>query len=89
MRYLRPSRNRPQEQQLLERQLALKDVAFAQPPLALEVERRHDLPVQDQRLEVRRVLGDRVDDRVAEPLALLVPRACPSGDTARIARSTT
>ena len=37
----------PQEEQLLERQLALEDVALGQPELALEVERRQHLPVQD------------------------------------------
>ena len=70
---LRPSGNRPQEQQLLERQLALKDVALAQPPFALEIERSDDLAVQDQRLQIRRVLGERVDHGIAEALALVIP----------------
>src|SRR5207253_10253217 len=35
-RVLRPSGRRPQEEQLLERQLALKNVALCQPELALE-----------------------------------------------------
>ena len=69
----RPTRDRPQEQQLLERELALKDVALAQSPFALEIERRDDLPVQNQRLQIGRVLRERVDDGVAEPLALVVP----------------
>src|SRR6185369_14995344 len=37
---LRPARNRPREEQLLERQLALEDVSLGQPELALDVERR-------------------------------------------------
>src|SRR5215469_2131573 len=36
---LRPSRNRPQEEELLQRKLTLEDVAFAQSPLALQIER--------------------------------------------------
>ena len=74
---LRPARGGAEEEQLLERQLALEDVAFGQPELALEVERRQDLAVQDDVLDVRRVLGDGVDDGVAERLALVVPRCLP------------
>ena len=42
---LRPAGHGPQEEELLERQLALEDVALGETPLALEVERRHDLAV--------------------------------------------
>ena len=45
------------EEQLLERQLALEDVALRQPEVALEVERRQHLPVQDDVADVRRVLA--------------------------------
>ena len=55
---LRPAGRGAQEEQLLERQLALEDVAFGQAPLALEVERREHLAVQDDVADVRRVLGD-------------------------------
>ena len=72
---LRPAGRGAQEEQLLERQLALEDVAFRQAEVALDVERRQHLPVQDDVLDVRRVLRDRVDDRVAERLAVLVPAA--------------
>src|SRR5262245_58408688 len=72
---LRPARNRPREEQLLERQLALEDVALGQPELALDVERRQYLAMEDDVAEIRRVFGDRVDDGVAERLALLVPGA--------------
>ena len=70
---LRPSRRGPQEEELLERELALEDVAFRQAPLALQIERRDDLPVQDDVPQIRRELRQRVDDRVAERLALRVP----------------
>ena len=78
-----------QEEQLLQRQLALKDVAFGQTPLTLEVERRDDLTVADDVPDVRRVFRQRVDDSVAERLALIVPRALLQLRTARTGRSTT
>ena len=59
---LRVSRHRPQEEKLLERKLALENVAFAQSPLAFEVERRHHLAVKNDVFNVGRVLGDGVDD---------------------------
>ena len=43
------------------------------PNVALDVERRQHLAVEDDVADVRRVLGDRVDDRVAERLALRRP----------------
>src|SRR5437899_8589614 len=43
---LRPAGRGTQEEELLERQLALKDVAFRQSPLALEIEGGDDLTVQ-------------------------------------------
>ena len=43
---LRPARRRAKEEQLLERQLTLEDVAFRQPPLAFEIERRDHLPLR-------------------------------------------
>ena len=70
---LRPARHRPQEEQLFERQLALEDVAFRQPEVPLDVERRQHLAMEDQVADVRRVLGNGVDHRVAERLALQVP----------------
>src|SRR5262249_15391471 len=43
-RVLRPAGHRSCEEQLLQRQLALEDVAFGEPELALEIERRQHLP---------------------------------------------
>ena len=65
--------HRPVEEELLERQLALEDVALGQARRPLDVERRLDLAVEDDVADVRRELGDPVDDRVAERLALVVP----------------
>ena len=45
------------------------------PIVALDVERREHLAAHDQAPDVRRALGDGVDDGVAERLALLVPGA--------------
>src|SRR3954470_6261690 len=70
---LRPPRHRARKEQLLERQLALEDVAFRQTELAFEIEWRHHLPMQNDVADVRCILGDRLDHRVAERLALVVP----------------
>src|SRR3954468_24205675 len=48
---LRPPRHWTQEEQLLERQLALEDVAFGQSKLAFQVKRRDDLPSADDALD--------------------------------------
>src|SRR5712691_570949 len=39
---LRPARHRPQKEKLLQRELALKDVAFTQAKFALQIQGRHD-----------------------------------------------
>src|ERR1700690_4403210 len=44
---LRPARDGAQEKQLFERQFALEDVAFAQSPFTLQIERGDDLAMQD------------------------------------------
>jgi len=55
---------------------------------ALDVRRRDDLPVQDDRLQVRRVLGERVDHRVANA-SRFTSSTLHSGGRARIARRST
>src|SRR5437870_12994431 len=70
---LRPARYRAQEEKLLEREFSLEDVAFTQPPLALEVERRDNLLVKNYVFDVRRVLGNCVDNVIAERFFLIVP----------------
>src|SRR5262245_3450872 len=69
-----PAGDGTQEEELLQRQLALENVALREAPLALEVERREHLTVADDLPDIGRIAGDRVDHRVAEGLALLVPR---------------
>ena len=49
----RVARDRPVEEQLLERQLALEDVALGQPDGPLDVERRQDLAADDDVADVR------------------------------------
>src|SRR5262245_29660323 len=68
-----PTRSRPQEEQLFECQFALKDVSFRKPELPFNIERRQHLPVEDDVLDIRRVLRNRIHNRVAESLALLIP----------------
>ena len=87
---LRPTGRRAEEEQLLERQLTLEDVALGKAEGPFDVERRQDLAMEDDVLDVRRVLRDGVDHGVAERLAMVVP-ACPlpSSCTARTGRSTT
>ena len=70
---LRPTRHRPQEEELLQRKFALENVAFAKPELALQIERRDHLAMQNDVLDVGRVLGDGVDHVVAESFLLIVP----------------
>ncbi len=58
---------------MLERKLSLENVAFAQSPFAFKVERGDNLPVQDDVFDIRCILGDGVDDGVAESFFLVVP----------------
>src|SRR5580765_2511792 len=57
---LRPARSRPQEEQLFERQFALEDVAFGQTERSFDIERRQHLTMENDVLDIRRVLRDRV-----------------------------
>ena len=61
------------EEKLLQRKFALKNIAFAQSPFALKVEWCHDLFMQDDVLQIWRVLGNGVDNRVSEIVFQLVP----------------
>ena len=70
---LRVARDRPHEEELLEVQVAVEDVALGQAVGALEVERRQDLPRDDGAGHVGRVFADLPDDPVAEQLPVLVP----------------
>ena len=70
---LRPSRHRAQKEQLLQREFALKDVAFRQAELALDVQWREHLTMNNDVAQIRRVFRDGIDHRIAELFALLVP----------------
>src|SRR5579863_7155178 len=70
-----PASDRPQKEKLFERKLALKDVAFGEACLALDIERGDELLADDDVFYVWRVFGDGVDHGVAERLALLIPCA--------------
>src|SRR5262245_20696870 len=72
---LRPAGCRTQEEQLLEREFALKDIALAQAEFTFEIERREHLTIPNDTSDIRGVLRQRVDDGVPERLALLVPGA--------------
>src|SRR5258705_5372762 len=70
----RPSRQRPRDEELIERKLAVKNVAARQAVLAFEIEWRDDLPRHDRTLEARRVLLNRARGDVTKPIAFGVPR---------------
>src|SRR5580700_7954936 len=71
----RPARGGTQEKQLFERKFALKNISFGETGLAFDIERSDELFSDDEIFQVGRELRNRVDDRVAEGLALLVPCA--------------
>src|SRR5579864_6137730 len=50
---LRPPGDGPQEEQLFEGKFTLEDVALAQAPLALEIERRDDLRSEEHTSELQ------------------------------------
>src|ERR1700722_10219257 len=69
----RPAGRGTQEEKLLERKFALKNISFGESGGALDVERGDELFADDQAFEIGRVLRNGVDDGVAEGFALLVP----------------
>ena len=70
-----PAGNGAKEKKLLEGEFALENVALREAEFALEVERREDLAAGDDFFDVGGMLGDGVDDGIAEGFALLVPGA--------------
>ena len=70
-----PAWNGTKEKKLLEGKLALENVALREAEFALEIERRENLAASDDFFDVGSVLGDGVDDGVAESFALVVPGA--------------
>ncbi len=72
---LRPTRDRPHEEQLVEGELPVKNIPLGQAEVALQIERRHHLPMQNALPDIGRVVGQRIDDRIADWFARLVPVA--------------
>src|SRR5687767_8952115 len=68
---------RPPGKPLVETRLGVQRVALGRAVVALQVEGRDDLPGLDQATDSRRVCLQRADDRVAQLLAVLVPRTGP------------
>src|ERR1700750_26666 len=56
--------DRPRRPELSKAHIAMHDVAAHQPELALEIERRMDLPCDHRALEARRPTLDRIDDEI-------------------------
>src|SRR5260221_574849 len=71
----RPFQQRPRDEQLIERQLAVKNVAAGQSVGPLEIERRDHLAGEDRGSEAWRVALDRARGGVAKTIALRVPIA--------------
>src|SRR5258708_34580671 len=70
-----PAGDGTEEEELFEGKLALENVALREAEFALEIERGENLAADDDVLDVGRVLGDGVDDVVAEGCFLIVPSA--------------
>src|SRR3990167_9169951 len=68
---------RPHGEELIERELAMENLAAGQPPAALEVERRQDLARDDTRLQRGRVLLERRHHGIAQALAGALPVGVP------------
>src|SRR5258708_5455491 len=70
-----PSGYGAKKKELLERKLALKNIALREPEFALEIKRGEDLAADDDVFDIGRVLGDGADHVVAESFFLIVPGA--------------
>src|SRR4029079_3117106 len=63
---LRPARSGSKEEELLERQFTLKDVALAQAEHGLDIQRRQYLAMKNQASQIGREFGNRVHHRIPE-----------------------
>src|SRR5580692_11538819 len=70
---LRPAGDWTQKEKLLQRKLALENVALAQSPFAFQIEWRNDLLVKDDVFDVWSIFGNGVDDGIAESFFLIIP----------------
>src|SRR5829696_720392 len=69
---LRVAGKRPVEQQLIQRQLALENIALGQTYFVFQLARRAHLDVANQLLEVRAVPRDLIQNRLFESVAIPV-----------------
>src|SRR2546423_2727519 len=67
--------HRARREQLIERQRAMKNIAPNQPELALQIQRREDLPAHYTCRETRGILVDGRDHEIGDLLAMVVPRS--------------
>src|SRR5262245_27142424 len=72
-----PTQQRPRHEELIDRELAVENVAAGQSVPAFEIPRRDHLPRDDGRREVRRVAGDRPRGGIAKAVPRGVPRLVP------------
>src|SRR5439155_17025885 len=73
----RPTRDGSKDEGLVQGHLPVVDVAFRQAEPLLQVDRREDLPVEDQALQAGYVLLENGCRAVGEFLALRAPLAAP------------
>ena len=66
---LSPTQQRPKHEELIQRGFAMQDMPAAETIRLLQIERRDDLPVNDQSAEVRHIFRKRSNNHVAEFLA--------------------
>src|SRR5271155_4522326 len=65
--------HRPRREQLIERQRAVKNIAAEQAKLALQIERRQDLPPDHACRKTRRIFIHRRDHEIGYFIAMVVP----------------
>src|SRR5688572_28534621 len=68
-----PSGSGPHEKELLETQLALKNIAFSQAEVFFEIQRRQDLLMQNRATQTRTIFLERIDNIVTELFANIRP----------------
>src|SRR4029077_15191718 len=69
------AQHRPRREQLIEGQRAMKNIAAEQAELALQIERREDLPPHDACRKSRRIAIHGRDHEVGDLVAMVVPRS--------------
>ena len=67
---MRVAGHRAVEQQLVEGEFALEDIAFRQADFRLDFARCAHFHVQDAVAEARRIIGDLADDRIGKGIAI-------------------